>query len=702
MNEGLASVIRTEPERCVGCRRCIKVCPVKFSNHFAEERVSGYLTLVDKDLCIACGDCIKACEFKSRVGFDAFEEFMALSARGEKFIAVLDPVATGLMGDDLLFFNGMLREMGAVMVFDASFGAELAAAGVAKFIKDENPQLVISSSCPSVVNYIQLYQPDLVKYLAPVGSPVHMTMQWIRTSYPEHSKLPLVAITPCYSKTHEFNDIELGDYNVTFKSIFDHIQDNDINLHTYKKSDFDGESAKLGIAATEEGGLLRIIERILPEAREWSRVLSGADNVYPFLSTLAKNVKTGVFSQKYKFIDCLSCDFGCYTCAGSGKAKTSVVKLENATAKRLAEQVKHISGGGLFRKGNNSFNSGLDSQWRKVSFRREFSDKSEIYNSVVIQPTLSELDKAFISMNKTNPDWRHTDCGSCGFDTCYDHAMAIFNGWAVPENCHYYLIDIVRDERTKASEAEKRFAFVAQNILKKMNDLRGRVDVLVEKSSGMSSCTMESSASVEQMVRNIDSIKKAFDKNFEANSRLGEISQMGLDGLSGVNDHISEVASDSKELVETSTVIQSIASQTNLLAMNAAIEAAHAGELGLGFAVVADEIRKLAENSGKEAKSIAQVLKSSKEKIDQTLSAAVEERKVFDEMLQLVDVMTHQTGEFHSALEEQAMGGNELLKMLDQMLTMINDVKDYSDSLKSFSQKLEVDLQGLLEKQGKV
>ena len=701
MNEGLISVIKTEAERCAGCRRCVKECPVKFSNHFGEERVSGYLALVDKDLCVACGECITVCDFKARIGHDDIEEFLALYSRGEKFIAVLDPAAAGLLDEDLLFFNGMLKTMGAAKVFDASFGAELTATGVAKFIKTENPQLVISSSCSSVVDYIQLYHPELMEYLAPVGSPMHMTMQWIRATYPECESLPVVAITPCYSKTHEFDDIKLGKYNVTFKSLFDYIRDKDINLQGYAKTPFDGEEGKIGVAASEAGGLLRCLENILPDAKDWTHIVSGKDNVYTFLNDLAKNVKAGIFPQKYKLIDCLSCSSGCFTCAGSGKAKMPVIKLENAVEKRIQEQLKRGSSGGVFKKGGSALSAGLDSEWRKVSFRREFVDRGEIYRSIVMQPTLSELDKAFNSLNKTNQDWRHTDCGACGFDTCYDHAVAIFNGWAVPSNCHYYLIDVVREEKTKSAEAEKRFSYVAQNILNKVNDLHKRVDVLVEKSSIMSTCTMESSASVEQMVRNVDALKKTSDKNFEVNSRFGEISRMGLDGLSGVNDHISEVAGDAKELVETSTVIQSIASQTNLLAMNAAIEAAHAGELGLGFAVVADEIRKLAENAGKEAKSISQVLKTSKERIDQTLLAAVEERKVFDEMLELVDVMTHQTDEFHSALEEQAMGGNELLKMLDQMLSMITDVKDYSDNLKTFSQQLEVELRDLLAKQGK-
>ena len=345
------------------------------------------------------------------------------------------------------------------------------------------------------------------------------------------------------------------------------------------------------------------------------------------------------------------------------------------------------------------FNAAIANELTKIKYTRIFEDHNDIYRSIVAYPTPTELDRTFALLNKTNPDWRYTDCGSCGFSTCHEHAVALFNGWSSPPNCHYYVIDMIRDERAKIAEADTRFAHIAKSIFTKMADLRDRITTLVDKSISMSSKTVTSSSSVEQMVRNIGAIKRTFDNNFVVNTQLGEISKRGLEGLYSVNEHISEVANESKELVEASTVIQSIASQTNLLAMNAAIEAAHAGELGLGFAVVADEIRKLAENAGKEAKSISQVLKSSKDKIDQTLAAATEERKVFDEMLQLVDTMTHQTGEFHSALEEQNTGGNEVLKILEEMLDMIKDVKDYSHSLEDFTQQLQEDMKGLLKKE---
>jgi methyl-accepting chemotaxis protein len=148
-----------------------------------------------------------------------------------------------------------------------------------------------------------------------------------------------------------------------------------------------------------------------------------------------------------------------------------------------------------------------------------------------------------------------------------------------------------------------------------------------------------------------------------------------------VSTDIQEIARESEGLLEINAVMENIASQTNLLSMNAAIEAAHAGEAGKGFAVVADEIRKLAESSGDQSKTISNVLKKMKSSIDKITNSTENVLTKFEAIDLSVRTVAEQEDNIRAAMEEQNQGSKQVLQSAGDLSEITRQVKSGSDEM---------------------
>ncbi|MDR0689838.1 MAG: methyl-accepting chemotaxis protein [Spirochaetaceae bacterium] len=188
----------------------------------------------------------------------------------------------------------------------------------------------------------------------------------------------------------------------------------------------------------------------------------------------------------------------------------------------------------------------------------------------------------------------------------------------------------------------------------------------------------QASGAIEEMFANIQSVIQTLVKNTDNVDHLTLSSEEGRTSLQTVAADIQEIARESEGLLQINGVMQTIASQTNLLAMNAAIEAAHAGEAGKGFAVVADEIRKLAESSSDQSKIISGVLKKIKDSIDKIINSTnivLEKFEFIDSSVQTVSV---QEANIRSAMEEQGQGSKQILDAVKNLSMLTQNVKQSS------------------------
>jgi len=221
-------------------------------------------------------------------------------------------------------------------------------------------------------------------------------------------------------------------------------------------------------------------------------------------------------------------------------------------------------------------------------------------------------------------------------------------------------------------------AFVAGEAVGVIKTNIDSLNKMIEQQAGS---VDRSSSAIEEMTANIHSVTQTLAENSKNVGVLVEASENGKTGLQTVAQEIREIAHDSEGLLEINSVMNNIASQTNLLSMNAAIEAAHAGEVGKGFAVVADEIRKLAESSSRQSKTTTTMLKKIKASIDNITKSSNDVLERFGAIDSSVKTVSEHEQNILHAMEEQETGGKQILESISVLRDITASVKKGSDDM---------------------
>ena len=235
-------------------------------------------------------------------------------------------------------------------------------------------------------------------------------------------------------------------------------------------------------------------------------------------------------------------------------------------------------------------------------------------------------------------------------------------------------IDGVKQQTLNQAASVTETSSTVEEIIRTIEQLNGSIET-------QAASVTQSSASIEEMVANIASITQSLEKSDNMVRLLSTATSEGKTTLLTSNTVTQKIADESGGLIEASSVIQNIASQTNLLAMNAAIEAAHAGESGKGFAVVADEIRKLAEESSVQGKTITDTLRNLSDDIRGLAESSKIVEEKFNAIFQLAENVRGMSSELTAAMREQENGSREVLAAIKNINSVTVEVKNGSEEM---------------------
>lgn len=412
-------LVQTIKEKCRVCYTCVRECPAKAI------RIYNGQAEVIQERCIGCGNCFKVCTQQAKKVRSSIEKVEILIDMGKQVVATVAPSFAAEFNElDYRKFAGILRTMGFSHVVEVAFGADLVSYHFKELVTNNPNKHYISTSCPSIVSYIEKFHPGLVRNLAPIASPMIAIGRVIHGMYGDDTEI--VFIGPCLAKKDEAEREDMKGIIsevLTFSELRDMIEKNNITLDTVEPSDFDPPHPGKGTLFPIGRGMLQsagIQEDLM------TNTVFATDGTKQFVHTLKEFEKIPHGIQLLELLCCNGCIMGPAMTTGmnhfSRRAFVSKYAQSRYQEIDLEEWEENME------------------TYRDVNLDVQFIENDRRFH----RPTKEALQSILQKLGKFNPE-DELNCGACGYDTCIDHATAIYMGMAESEMCLPYTIETLKD-----------------------------------------------------------------------------------------------------------------------------------------------------------------------------------------------------------------------------------------------------------------
>ncbi|NLW56300.1 MAG: PAS domain S-box protein [Firmicutes bacterium] len=404
-------IISTIEASCRDCYKCVRHCPVK-----AIKVTAGHAEVME-DRCIADGWCVTICPQQAKKAMDGKELVRKMIKAGEKIAVSLAPSFVALQeftSPDRLV--GALRAFGFTYVTESAEGAELVAGEHLRLLSDARP--LITSCCPAAVNLIEIYYPHLIKYLAPVASPMIVHGKLLKERYGPEVKV--VFIGPCLGKKAEYRRAEhrgVIDAVITFEELSELLAEAEVDCSGQTPGVFDRVGGQARVFPAP-GGLAKTARLSTDLLAEEVITVDGLEEVIEFLREF-NQVKSSL-----RLIELLACRGGCLM----GPGLKSGLSLYARRERLLRYTQVGVTAGAA----------------EVLTPKEETSDPSKLFTLYTkrqvhsLGPSEEEIRRVLAKTGKFNPE-DELNCGACGYNSCREKAVAVLEGMAETEMCIPYM-----------------------------------------------------------------------------------------------------------------------------------------------------------------------------------------------------------------------------------------------------------------------